>query len=197
MKQVFSESFNSLIWNQEDPVPQGFVLIYEPEYQYEYAVPSDWYVSGTGDLSYAQNSDGTASITVTPAEFTESVQDIKAEDLSAMLNPDGSKNNFLLRQFDVSDDKGIAVSAYTTADAVVQEKTLVYPYHGILYLATFSYMQGMISDEDVLTCLSLFRPFLDEPMSPEAKETDSEDLYQADIQDAENEIDGYFAIGDN
>ena len=196
MKQVFSESFNSLAWNQENPVPQGLVLYYEPVYQYEYAVPYDWYVSGSGVMAYAQNADGTASITVLPMEFAGTIQDITMDDIVAIINPDGSKNNSVISQYEVTEDRGTVTSSYTSTGNLIREKTLIYPYNGILYVETFSYMQGMIDETSVLDCLSLLRSFLNEPLQPETTESGPEEAYLDDIQDAEKEINGYFSDTD-
>jgi len=197
MKQVFSDSFSSLTWDREDPVPPGLVLYYNPVYQYEYAVPVDWYVSESGNISYAQNPEGTASVMVKPVGYTGTLQDISAEDLASFLNPNGEKNNFLMRQYEASYDRGTVWSTHTANDALVQEKTLVYQKCGTLFLVTFSYIQGMVDELTVESCLSLFRSFLSEPVAQDETDPDPEESFQDDIENAAREINDYFDDSDH
>jgi len=191
MQDIFADSFSSLVWEMEDPVPDMLALLYDQEYQYEYAVPVEWYVSGSGGISYAQSSDGSSNLIVTPVEYAGSIEEVTVNDLTSLLNRDGNKNNFLIRNYETIDGRGYVLSSYTDTQAVIQERTMVYPCNGICYVETFSFIQGTLDEAFVETCLSLFRSFLEEPVEPETSVSDEElhqDAIQNAIKNAETEI---------
>lgn len=195
MQEVFADSYSSLNWEKEDPVPDMLVLLYDQEYQYEYAVPIDWYVSGSDGLSYAQSSDGHSSLTVTAVEYTGNIEEVTVDDITALLDRDGNKSNFLLRNYEITDGRGYVLSTYTDMQAVIQERTMIYPCNGICYVEMFSYIQGTLDETFVETCLNLFRSFLKEPIESETSAVSEEELYQQvisnAIQNAETEIEQF------
>lgn len=112
---------DSISWNYEDPIAEGFYLKYQLAGDFEFAVPDNWTVADTGTSFYAYEENTGASMTVNLLEDSTLLTEITQVDYADFLS--NGKSDFILNTFQQSDNMiyGEATYSYNgTTYAVIQ-----------------------------------------------------------------------------
>ena len=137
LKDEIWYSLDSITWDYEDPVTDGFYLMYQITGDFEYAVPDQW-TTGSSDMAfYAYNEDDGASLTVNLIQDATLLSDITELDYSNFLS--NGKANFVLNQFQQSDYNIYGEATYISNDvqmSVVQE---YYANGAYQYIVTYEF----------------------------------------------------------
>jgi len=169
METAIWNCFNSVEWECESPIAEGFVLVYQMYGDFEYAVPASWTYEETGGAAYAADSETGASLTVTLNESDVTIDQISQIDYSSMLG-DGLQN-YQLKGFSQHSDHIHGEATYYSNDtefAVMQD---LYANGKYLYAVTYEF-PSVYTDtyyNDILAGMGMTRIFYD----PETEETEA------------------------
>lgn len=113
---------DSISWEYEDPITEGYYLIYQIEGDFEYAVPDQWTTGASDTTFYAYEEDTSSSFTVNTIQDSTMLSDITELDYSDFLS--NGKSNFILNQFQQSENNIYGEATYInneTQMSVIQE----------------------------------------------------------------------------
>lgn len=113
---------DSISWDYEDPITEGYYLTYQIEGDFEYAVPDQWTTGASDTTFYAYEEDTSSSFTVNTIQDSTMLSDITELDYSNFLS--NGKSNFILNQFQQSENNIYGEATYInneTQMSVIQE----------------------------------------------------------------------------
>ena len=122
LKDEIWYSLDSISWNYEDPVPEGYYLSYQIDGDFEYAVPDQWTAGYSDTTFYAYEESTGASLSVNTIQDPTLLSDITELDYSNFLS--NGKSDFILNQFQQSDTNIYGEATYIsngTQMSIVQE----------------------------------------------------------------------------
>ena len=116
MDPIIMKCMDSIVWNFEDPIPDGFVLVYQKQSGFEFAVPSDWTYGESDGAAYAEDSNTGASLAVSQTDIGKTFVDITQLDYSSFLS--SGKQDYRLQSFSKDNDHIYAEAIYTNNSGV-------------------------------------------------------------------------------
>ena len=121
LKEEIWYCIDSISWQYEDPITEGFILCYQIDGDFEYAVPDSWQSGSTDTSFYAYEENTGASLTVNLLDDSTLLNDITQIDYANFLS--NGKSNFVLNQFQQNDSMIYGEATYQNNDvqtAIVQ-----------------------------------------------------------------------------
>ena len=112
---------DSIEWDYEDPIPEGFYLKYQLTGDFEFAVPANWTIAETDASFYACEDDTGATLTVNLITDNTLLTDITQIDYTNFLS--NGRSDFILNAFQQSDHMIYGEATYTnngTTFAIIQ-----------------------------------------------------------------------------
>ena len=179
LKDEIWYSLDSITWDYEEPITDGFYLKYQITGDFEYAVPDQWTTGSSDTAFYAYNETDGASLTVNLIQDATLLSDITELDYSNFLS--NGKANFVLNQFQQSDYNIYGEATYISNEiqmSVVQE---YYANGAYQYILTYEFPTELGNDYVQLAQygLALTRIFY----NPDAQE-ETEGITEADSQNS-------------
>lgn len=135
---------DSVSWDYEEPITDGYRLIYQLDGDFEYAMPDQWTNASSDSSFYAYEESSGASLTVNLLEDPTLLTDITELDYSNFLS--NGKSNFVLNQFQQSDTNIYGEATYINNDvqmSIVQE---YYANGTYQYILTYEFPTELGSD---------------------------------------------------
>lgn len=108
---------DSMSWQYESPIPEEYVLYYQIDGDFEYAVPSGWVTGMSGDTLYASDSTTGSFMTVNVLDDVSSVENISQLDYVNFLS--SGKQDFVLTQYSQTENTIYGEATY------MQDNTMV------------------------------------------------------------------------
>lgn len=102
---------DSMEWNCEDPIPEGYFLDYRIYGDFEYAIPSGWITGSSETTLYAYDEETGAGLTVNVIEDPAFLSSITELDYASFLS--NGRRDFMLNVFDRYDDYIYGEATYT------------------------------------------------------------------------------------
>ena len=167
----YKKILNSFSWTNEDTIQEGFLLYYSEIADFEFGIPSNWYISASGNSIVAMSEDNLAQMTVSVQEYTDNLSNFTATDMTNLIKY--GKNAFMLKEFNNNYVSAVSTATYTNGDSMTN-KTYLYANGFFLYSIQFDYYTGSIEDTVPQSCAALFREFLTEKTTQNAKDTTEE-----------------------
>lgn len=180
---------DSIQWDYEDPIPDGFYMYYQTIGDFEYPVPSDWVTGNTENTFYAYDENTNAKFSVSLIEDTSSINEISQLDYSTFAA--NGRSNFALTKYEQSDNNIYGEATYLSGDltmSMMQYYIANGTYH---YILTYEYPTELGADfySTAQKALKYTRVFyvtetVPEPKLPENTEATPEtnELYEKYIQ---------------
>ena len=144
LKDEIWHCLDSISWQYEDPITDGYRLVYQLDGDFEYAVPDQWTTGSSDSSFYAYDESSGASLTVNLINDPTMLSDITELDYSNFLS--NGKSNFALNQFQQSDNSIYGEATYVNNDvqmAIVQEYFANGTYQ---YILTYEFPTELGSD---------------------------------------------------
>lgn len=144
LKDEIWNSLDSISWNYEDPITDGYILNYQLNGDFEFAIPDTWTTGSSDSSLYAYEESSGASLTVNLIEDTTLLSDITELDYSSFLS--NGKSDFILNQFQQTDTNIYGEATYTNNNvqtAIIQE---YYANGTYQYILTYEYPVSLGSD---------------------------------------------------
>ena len=135
---------DSVSWDYEEPITDGYRLIYQLDGDFEYAMPDQWTNASSDSSFYAYEESSGASLTVNLLEDPTLLTDITELDYSNFLS--NGKSNFVLNQFQQSDTNIYGEATYINNNvqmSIVQE---YYANGTYQYILTYEFPTELGSD---------------------------------------------------
>lgn len=144
LKEEIWYCIDSISWQYEDPITEGFILCYQIDGDFEYAVPDSWQSGSTDTSFYAYEENTGASLTVNLLDDPTLLNDITQIDYANFLS--NGKSNFVLNQFQQNDSMIYGEATYQNNDvqtAIVQGYFATGTYQ---YIVTYEYPVDLGTD---------------------------------------------------
>lgn len=174
MESTIWNCFKSAVWNYENPIADGFMLVYLQNGDFEFAYPVNWEYGETDQAAYASDPETGASVTVTMSDGTGvSAQSISQLDYSDMLSQ--NRQNYQLQGFSQYDDHVHGEAVYSQNGVQVGVVQDLYANGYFLYAVTYEFPMELSDSfyEPILSGLSMTRIFYDPSEESEATEEDA------------------------
>ena len=137
LKDEIWYSLNSISWDYEDPISEGFLLNYQIAGDFEYAVPDTWTTGSADTTYYAYEESSGAMLTVNVLEDTSLLSEITQLDYSNFLS--NGKSNFVLTQFEQSDTSIYGEATYMNNDVQMGVMQEYYATGQYQYIVTYEF----------------------------------------------------------
>lgn len=168
IKEPLLASLDSLVWDYEDPIPEGIYINYSINGDFQFGIPEGWTTGEQEGSIYAYDTSG-ANMSVTLLEDQDpDIDSLTQLDYATFAST--GKNNFILSRFEKGSHYIYAEATYSTNNVMMG----MMQYYGIYgtshYIITFNIPYDLISDyyELCYSCIDTFRIF----GSAEGTETD-------------------------
>ena len=175
MSPYLDKIYNSFAWTEDaNVIPEGYSLINIELGDFEFGIPTEWYVGVEGSVIVGNNADNTARMTVTVQEHNGDFTDVTSYDLSNMIRP-GRENGFIINDFNTNTDKITVKAQYFDANGVnMESKSYLFTNKRYMYWIQFDYYSNAIDNSIPETCAELFREFMGEPEPEQTTEQKTE-----------------------
>lgn len=185
MKTAVKNTLNSIQWNYEDPISDGFYLVYKVDGDFEFAVPLNWSYGETDGAAFAQDPDTGATLTVTLNPASVYANQITQIDYTGLVGE--GKQNYQLQGFAQYDDHVHGEASYTVNGeqaAVVQD---LYANGAYLYLVSYEcpYTAADSLYPAIIDGLGMTRIFYD-PDRSESEGSNESDMLGIKSDNSEN-----------
>lgn len=108
---------DTIRWEYEDPIQEGFYLSYQSYGDFEYAVPSGWTTGTTENSFYACETTTGAVLTVNVLEDPSSISEITQVDYASFLS--SGRSNFALATFETYENSIYGEATYANNESLM------------------------------------------------------------------------------
>ena len=110
---------DSLVWNQEDPIPDGIKVFYDEANKFEFGYPSSWQWTVTDEgMFYAEDTQGQTggnmTVSVQPGETMAG--SITQYDYASLIS--NGRSGYIMASFDQRQDYIYSEGSYNTSDGI-------------------------------------------------------------------------------
>lgn len=152
-------SLDSLVWDYENPIPEGVYINYSLNGDFQFGIPDGWTTGEQDGSLYAYDENG---VSMSVAMLTDQDPDIESLTQLDYANFAATgKNNFILSQFEKNTHYIYAEATYSTNNVMMG----MMQYYGIYgtthYIITFDIPYDMVSNYYSLcySCIGTFQVF--------------------------------------
>lgn len=151
----YTKSFESFLWYE--PNKDDYRLIYSSVGDFEFAIPSNWVCSTSGNAIVCANPDNTAQLVITLQESNQTLESLTATDMTHIIS--SGRNGFVLKDFNTSHTKAIAYAMYNNGSDM-RNKTYLIANGFYTYSFQYDYVNGAIDEIIIDNSMELFREFV-------------------------------------
>ena len=158
LQSYYDKILTSFVWEQDNPVPDGWMLYYDEPRLYEIGIPDTWAFANTGDAFCAYDEQTDAQIIITAQEYNGDLSGLTPSSLIDAVS--SGRENYMINNYDIQSDYAKAYATYTSGDIQYQSIDVLTCNGQVLYNISCTYENGRIDASTFDTCISLFRTFL-------------------------------------